>query len=152
MKLSTGILAVLGAIHIGVDAKGINCQGNARCPDLKQYIKLEKFISKISRIPDDFWFKDGEHIACYTQYLPFGSRISGCVFMQGTNGASAKSIKKLLGHLKDHNCKLCGSVPMFFPEDNDISTHGQLTVNYVNGSDQKCRYGGMCGTSQIYGW
>ncbi len=38
--------------------------------------------------------------------------------------------------LFDHGCDRCGSIPVFFPDNNDESAHGILTVNYVkNGGD-----------------
>ena len=53
-----------------------------------------------------------------------------------------RNIQGLAPRIPEHGCDKCGSVPYFFPSDNDV-THGELTFNYVtNGcNDQNS---GLC--------
>ncbi|KAJ5475959.1 hypothetical protein N7475_001688 [Penicillium sp. IBT 31633x] len=54
-----------------------------------------------------------------------------CAFLQGTGGTNGGKIKELAHYIPDHGCKMCGSVPYFYPGDNNVA-NGQLTFNYVD--------------------
>ena len=53
-------------------------------------------------------------------------------------GVTGALVKKKLGELRDHGCRVCGSVPL--GGDNDPKRQGILTVNYI--SKLACK--GLC--------
>jgi hypothetical protein len=65
-----------------------------------------------------------------------GTSIAGlthtiCAFLQKSGGAPGRSIKTLSRAIPDHGCAVCGSVPLFFPDDNNVD-NGMLTFNAVS--------------------
>lgn len=105
---------------------GINCRGSGNCLGIGG--SIDDLLGVISNIDPNRWYNDLENIACIETELRNGL----CVFMQGTSGAPGSSIGPLVQALKDHGCKKCGSVPLFFPQgDNNPDDHGILTINAV---------------------
>jgi len=120
---------------IGLALAGINCEGNANCPGVVG--SLSEIKSFANGADDNRFYQNGEHIACVESLAGTGL----CAFLQNTGGVPGSSIKTLLQDLLDHGCKKCGSVPVFFPSDNNDGDHGILTVNEV-GSTGGCN--GLC--------
>ncbi|MCJ1227676.1 hypothetical protein MMC12_004332 [Toensbergia leucococca] len=126
---------VLVAVNILglVNAKlGINCQGSFFCnpssshaPDpIWEFLNYPILIGRV--------YEAGEHIACQG-YI--------CAFYQNTDVAlSGVGFHELVTFLYAHGCKMCGSVPVEYPFNNDPDVAGILTVNYV--SNPSCS--GMC--------
>ena len=110
-------------------ALGINCRGAFGCgADLEDF-SLGDLISAASSIDDNRVWQNGQHAACATGSVDLNAI---CAFPQGTaNGIAGWKIKQLLGFLQTHGCTRCGSVPLNFPNDNDVDDAGMLTVNYV---------------------
>ncbi|MCJ1298239.1 hypothetical protein MMC08_001028 [Hypocenomyce scalaris] len=137
--------------------EGINCKGSSICgrhafghmgdegkeghhsilESLHTMID-EDFKDKSCRVPN------GEVIACrhelagsfcaFTQHTPGGKWHnwhinSGHYLSPGLNGTQFMS---LLDSLMDHGCKVCGSVPIGYPENKDPDKYGVMTVNYVH--------------------
>ncbi|KAF8588154.1 Kp4-domain-containing protein [Ramaria rubella] len=116
-------------------ASGINCQGSSQCSS--KIGTLSQISSFLQDLDPSRFFTNGEHIACFEDN---GAGI--CAFLQNTGGAPATSIPPLIDALIDHGCKVCGSVPLFFPQgDNNAADHGILTVNFVS-SNGGCE--GLC--------
>ncbi|KAL4908781.1 killer toxin [Aspergillus multicolor] len=107
-------------------ALGINCRGSSDC-SLTDAPSLGEIVSLIEEIADDSWWDNGEHIAC----IRSGSHAySICAFLQNSGGAPGSSVKTLARELQGHGCGVCGSIPLFYPDDNDVND-GELTVNAV---------------------
>jgi len=80
----------------------------------------------INTIPDNRWFRDGEEIACYSGgFIATGI----CAFLQNTKGSWGYQIKAKAHYITDHGCRVCGSVPMLYPQQNNVKK-GELTFNY----------------------
>ncbi|KAK7408549.1 hypothetical protein QQX98_009310 [Neonectria punicea] len=135
LRVTYLLLAYLGS----ASATGINCQGNSGCGLAKTEIpRMANILNgdgASQGIADDRWYKNGEHIYC-----GMNTDSWSCAFLQKSGGAPGKSIKKLIRALADHNCVHCGSVPLFFPQDNNVE-NGELTVNIIN-SPNGCN--GVC--------
>jgi len=135
------LLIFASLLHLAA-ALGINCRGGA-CSSTGAR-QLTRAIEGIDR---NRWFANGEQIACVT-FDTDDSSSSFCAFLQNTGGAWGSRILELAHYLRDHGCKGCGSVPYFYPEDNDVS-HGELTYNVVN---KPCsRRDGLCYVSSAVG-
>jgi hypothetical protein len=132
MHFSTPILSAILAFATSTTALGINCRGSSNCGGSGD-VGLSDIINKANGAGDHHVFGNGEHVACL-QFdndgrLPGGSL---CAFPQGTaNGIEGWKAKQLLGFIRDHGCSRCGSVPVNFPNDNNVDSAGQLTVNWV---------------------
>ena len=135
---------------------GINCRGSILCPDnigvsSPDYVQtlIEIANGTAADCPSDFScgplndadiYLPKDHILC----LPTGKSLLGgiCVFAQGRNvpatGVTGALVKRKLGELRDHGCRVCGSVPL--GGDNDPRRRGILTVNYI--SKLACK--GLC--------
>lgn len=100
-------------------AKGINCQGSGACGLAKTEIpRIANILNGDGAYPgisDTRWYNNGQNIYCGENTDSWS-----CVFLQKSGGAPGKSIKKLIRALADHNCVHCGSVPLFYPDDNNI--------------------------------
>ncbi|RFN46476.1 hypothetical protein FIE12Z_9311 [Fusarium flagelliforme] len=131
MQLSS--LLASSMLALGVSA-GINCKGSSNCANVG--FKLTDLRQTAQKLPDNKWYQNGEHIVCWQSIGGTGF----CAFLQNTGGLPGKEIKRLLQELVNHGCGKCGSVPAFFPSDNDEKSHGILTVNYV----QKPNCNGVC--------
>jgi len=138
-------------------AEGINCHGSSpTCelftPDPGFEGKItDRLMEYINQLPNDKVYPPGVNIICIPGWWPqprIGSpsepglpgnpggidKIPGgvCAFLQG--GSPAKTgweVKYLMGALRDHGCKACGSVPVTWPGDNNIK-NGMLTSNFVS--------------------
>ena len=134
-------------------ALGINCRGSFGCVsgvhngDGTFGDDMPALVNFINGIDETRSFKSGEHIACvaFNNPLIAGSLKGGvCVFLQnlppGTASLDGGKIKTLIGDIQGHNCKNCGSVPIDFPNTNDVA-NGELTVNYVANTDNVCDTG-----------
>ncbi|KAJ7258849.1 Kp4-domain-containing protein [Mycena rebaudengoi] len=106
---------------------GINCKGSSSCVlhGSKEASVLAGYVGKLA---DDVWINDGQHIAC---------TVDICAFLQNTAGTQGSIVKKLAPYIPDHGCKVCGSVPYYFPQGNNDVADGELTFNYVN--NPSCR-------------
>ncbi|KAL4724560.1 hypothetical protein ACLX1H_008001 [Fusarium chlamydosporum] len=121
----TGLLTTV-LLAVGVSAEGINCKGSSNCGNIG--FKLTDMRDTAEGLDDNRTYYNGEHIVCWENYAKTGF----CAFLQGSGGMLGSDIKRLLQELVNHGCSRCGSVPVFFPGDNDIRDHGFLTVNYVS--------------------
>ncbi|OCL14192.1 killer toxin [Glonium stellatum] len=121
--LAVTALAVLSSAN----AKGINCEGSSDC-GLSDAPSMGELVSIIEdSVPDDQFYANGEHIVC----IESGSRAySICAFCQMSGGAPGSSIKVLARELLAHGCQNCGSIPLFYPGDNNVAD-GELTFNAV---------------------
>ncbi|KAF4448227.1 hypothetical protein F53441_8334 [Fusarium austroafricanum] len=115
--IATALLAV------GQAAAGINCKGSSQCSGSSN--SIVDLVNLASYIENSRWYQNGEHIVCASDL---------CAFLQNTGGMPGTSTKKLIYDLYEHGYKKCGSVPIFWPEDNNEKSHGILTVNYVTKS------------------
>jgi hypothetical protein len=118
-------LLVLAALFHIITALGINCRGAC----LPSVSVARPLTTAIEGIDPGRWFANGEQIACARDAVS-GRNYAYCAFLQNTGGAWGSRILELAHHLQAHGCKGCGSVPYFYPEDNDVS-HGELTYNHV---------------------
>jgi len=127
--LSTIALTALASSY--VTALGINCKGSDSCRTFvaknhgDRSNVAEALKNAIDTIADDKKFKSGDHIFCIQGLV---GHI--CAFLQkvGSDGLLAKEIKVLAGNIVDHNCRGCGSAPVF---GDDIENQGELTFNYI---------------------
>ena len=136
MQILTAASIFLATIALTTQAlaKGINCEGSGACGD--SGARLGNLKTLVDPIDPNRVYQNGEHIACDGHQV--------CCFLQGTGGIRGADIPGLVGALLDHGCGICGSVPVFFfAGDNDISTHGQLTCNFVSSLDG-CRPYSLC--------
>ncbi|CAG8238419.1 unnamed protein product [Penicillium salamii] len=117
-------------------ALGINCRGSANCNTFGDNQMAIQLTRAIEGIDTNRWYNNGEHIAC----IGSGAGITGnggfCAFLQGTGGTNGGKIKELAHYIPEHGCRTCGSVPYFYPGDNNVD-HGQLTYNYVSNACAK---------------
>ncbi|KAL5341312.1 killer toxin [Aspergillus crustosus] len=131
-------LALLAALTSTTEVLGlgINCRGSSNCtaPDAPDLIDLVPLIDQIN---PSRWYNNGQQIAYLNENVDDGAF---CAFLQNSGGAPASSIITLARGLRDHGCGLCGSMPLFFPDDNNVDD-GELTVNFVSGS---CCSGSNC--------
>ncbi|KAF4770901.1 hypothetical protein HAV15_012315 [Penicillium sp. str.  len=135
MKFSGVISLLLPAVT--VNALGINCRGSAKCSGLWGSDNVASNLKNaIDSIDTNRWYLNGEHIACVGNQAGNGGGY--CAFLQGTRGANGGKIKELAHNIPDHGCKMCGSVPYFYPGDNNVAD-GELTFNYV---DNPCNVAG----------
>ncbi|KAF9773946.1 hypothetical protein IL306_008147, partial [Fusarium sp. DS 682] len=123
MQFTTLFAAAL--LALGVSAEGINCHGSSNCGNAG--FKLTDLLRDAQGLDDNRWYQNGEHIVCWENLAHTGF----CAFLQNTGGLPGKDIKRLLQELVNHGCAKCGSVPAFYPSNNDNNAHGILTVNYV---------------------
>ncbi|KAM0226666.1 hypothetical protein ACHAPO_012169 [Fusarium lateritium] len=142
------ILTLTGAIS-STDALGINCRGSSKCSQIWGPDNVARDLTNvINKIDGNRWqvcrthnlaaqYRNGEHIACVGNQAGNGGGY--CAFLQNTSGAPGRNIKGLAHFIPDHGCKMCGSVPYFYPADNNVD-NGQLTYNYV---DNPCNVAGV---------
>ena len=147
---TTYSLSITSSLSVTSDnSLGINCRGSALCPSYS-FPSRPEYISTFIQIttgnaedcPSEYscgplndtdTYLPGDHIVC----LPQGQSFLGgiCAFAQGKNvprgGVQGALIKRTLMNLAAHGCHVCGSAPL--SGDNDPSSQGILTVNYVDG-------------------
>ena len=158
----TFVLAIISIyfqlVVIPVQSLGINCRGSVLCPDgrfrfayLNTLIQIAKGTNCISApgfncgpINDTDIWAPGKHILCLPQQVSIGGL---CVFTQGSVaplGITGNLVERKLTELKQHGCRVCGSVPL--SDDNNPNSAGELTVNWV--SNGACW--GMCPSTHYY--
>ncbi len=128
-------------------ANGINCKGSFGC--LSEYGTINEMVSSLKGNNPNatHMYQNGEKIFCQHSVgeRPPASvaaaslrRSSGdaiCIFPQGTQeGLLGSSVISLVQALWDHGCRICGSVPIKYPDDNEEGNYGILTINYVSDS------------------
>jgi hypothetical protein len=90
----------------------------------------------INGIDQERWYQNREQIACDEVDQTTGDDTYSsntklfCAFLQDTGGAWGSDILRLAHYIPGHGCKVCGSVPYFYPSDNNVE-HGELTFNHV---------------------
>lgn len=112
---------------------GINCEGSTECASSGDTISA--LLSDASDIDDGRFYSNGDQILCQHSHETSGGI---CAFLQNTGGASGSSMQSLLQALVDHGCDRCGSVPLYYPGDNNDGDHGVLTVDFVSNIDFPC--------------
>lgn len=121
---AASVLLLAMMLCIGtVTGLGINCRGSALCAN--RGLAMVELRDAVNNDNDpNRQFNNGQQIACTDNNI--------CAFVQNFGGQVSESqIGTLLGNLVDHGCKTCGSVPLGFPNSNDVS-QGELTVNFVS--------------------
>lgn len=115
-------LLVLALCVVNVTALGINCRGSSLCSGRgNAMVTLRDGINR--DIDRSRQYSQGQEIACTDNNI--------CAFVQNYDGTvSGDKIANLMPYLVDHRCGTCGSVPLNYPNSNDVS-QGELTVNYV---------------------
>ncbi|RGP78398.1 hypothetical protein FLONG3_3534 [Fusarium longipes] len=120
MQITTIVATAL--LAAGQAVAGINCKGSSQCAGGINGAYLSSLVNLAQYVDPNRWYKNGEHIVCADRL---------CAFLQNTGGMPGSSIRPLLRELENHGCNKCGSIPVFFPDDNDEKSHGILTANYV---------------------
>ena len=140
-------LAILLAFLPCITSLGINCRGSWACDDDGNYFYmsnlnvLSAFYDALHDDSSPYYhggpinithvFTTKDHIVCSRNVLGYGGI---CLFMQGNlpaQGITGQVVLKRLMDLVDHECWVCGSVPL--SGDNDPEKMGILTSNYVAG-------------------
>ncbi|KAE8351729.1 killer toxin [Aspergillus coremiiformis] len=134
-----GLLLAVSLVSSSEAKLGINCRGSANCntfgiANSQIAVQLKHAIDGIDT---NRWYNNGEHIAC----VGSGARITGnggfCAFLQNTGGTNGGVIKSLAHYIPEHGCKVCGSVPYYYPQGNNNVDDGELTFNYVDNACTK---------------
>jgi hypothetical protein len=126
-------------LAISTSATGINCAGSGLCSSTNANV-AQQLKEYIDRIDTSRYYNNGEKIACDKVQAIEGS-VTICAYLQNSGGAPGHSIQDLAHYIPDHGCKVCGSVPLFYPGDNNVA-NGELTFNAVaNGCGNS---GGLC--------
>lgn len=108
---------------------GINCRGSSTCDvggvGHTPAGTLSQVRDAVAAGPEGVW-SNGQHVACVPHVT---GRL--CAFYQniGSRTFNKGQSVSYLDQLKDHNCRVCGSIPT--DAGNDVK-NGQLTVNYVS--------------------
>ena len=108
---------------------GINCRGGYNCayPGPGNSDVARQLVRYIDGIENSRFYNNGEQIACVID----GAGTTGyCAFWQKTNGLYGGTAKQKAHYITDHGCKICGSVPLDYPNTNDVEK-GMLTFNAV---------------------
>jgi hypothetical protein len=113
--LSTTALLLTPAFSLG-----INCFGSFQCGPILDPVMSDIANVIVNQIDRNRFYNNGEHIACAGIF---------CAFLQNSGGAPGSSIVPLIQDLRNHGCKVCGSVPLFFPQGDNNVRDGELTVN-----------------------
>ncbi|KAL9044475.1 MAG: hypothetical protein Q9214_002388 [Letrouitia sp. 1 TL-2023] len=98
--------------------RGIHCKGSILCGYNKSRRILDELVVQVEKIPDDKTFTQHEFIACDWAGIFDGGY---CVFWEGKIGrTTAKETKEYLLLLQAYGeCKICGAIPLGYPESND---------------------------------
>lgn len=104
-------------------------------------------------LPVSTTYSNGQHIVCVGSDLPIsisiapedspvsvtlggGIPIGGiCAFLQSLPSGKTLTlgqIKTLTDDIIQHGCKTCGSVPITYPNNQDVDSVGELTYNFVS--------------------
>jgi len=110
------------------DALGINCRGSSKCDGSAAAQYLVQFINEL---PDGVFYLNQQQIACIGTI---------CAYLQSTDGKWSQDIKSFAHYIPAHGCTSCGSVPVHYPESNNVR-NGELTFDYA---ERRCRNSGVC--------
>jgi hypothetical protein len=136
MRYLIPALFILVAFLSPASALGINCRGSVDCEGIPSPSVAHSLATFINGIDQERWYQNGEQIACDARVVQSQDVIRGpttlyfCPFLQNTGGAWGSDILRLANYIPDHGCKVCGSVPYFYPSDNNVE-HGELIFNHV---------------------
>jgi len=116
------VAATPGAVNSTVTplGLGINCRGSSLCSGPSDTASL--LVEYIDSISSGTFYNNGQQIACVANI---------CAFLQNTNGETAGTIQNVASYITSHGCKVCGSVPIGYPSNNNVAD-GELTFNYVS--------------------
>jgi hypothetical protein len=134
---------VLLATITTASALGINCRGSSDCNIANDLHTASRLAGFISGIDPNRWYNNGEQIACAQSTGSLGVAsgfVAICAFLQNTGGAPGRNIAGLAPFITGHGCTICGSVPYFYPSDNNVAD-GELTFNGVH---NPCTDNGLC--------
>ncbi|KAF2671852.1 hypothetical protein BT63DRAFT_452356 [Microthyrium microscopicum] len=155
------LLSILTNHILPISSLGINCRGSGVCPLATLFAGSQNAGQDIiqgllnmlqhTTLPDSTTYSNGEHIACVSNTIPITLSIGPpfiqvqlgggipaggiCMFAQNLSGGKALSlgdIKTLAEDIVQHGCKTCGSVPITFPDNENVDDVGELTVNFVS--------------------
>ncbi len=110
-------------------ALGINCRGSSTCNvggiGHSPAGTLQQVRDAVAAGPEGVW-SNGQHVACVPHVT---GRL--CAFYQniGSRTFNKGQSVSYLDQLKDHGCRVCGSVPT---DAGNNGGNGELTVNYVS--------------------
>ena len=123
----TSLAALLLTSHHAA-AEGINCEGSSDCGTQGSGIMsgINGYIQ--NQLDPSTTYYNNVQLACKKNYSNGGGV---CAFLQNTGGITGSNIQSIMQDLVTHGCGTCGSVPVFYPTDNNVADHGELTVNYV---------------------
>jgi hypothetical protein len=120
------------ALTAGAMSLGINCLGSDRCSVGIASLGDLIFTVEAQGINPNRLYNNNENIVCIAADGDVNNP-GLCAFIQRAFGPIAgKDVLSLLQEISDHGCTQCGSVPLLFPNDNNINDHGELTVNVVD--------------------
>ena len=117
-----------------VSGLGINCRGCAASGGISvdnHTNAATQLTQDIGRVNQSGWFDDYNLIACVKGYDSSGRSLHVCAYLQGTGGALGSKLIELANYIPAHGCHACGSVPLTYPSENDV-TNGELTYVMVN--------------------
>jgi len=129
LKIAFATLSFMLAAN--VQALGINCRGSLCCPRSTDF--AQQLADMIANLDPSDTFTSGQQMACLD--TGSGGLCDGqvCAFLQNTGSTFGVSqLTSLANDIVGHGCSACGSVPVGFPDSNDVS-QGELTFNYVSG-------------------
>jgi hypothetical protein len=116
MKFAAAMISLAGL----ASGLGINCNGSGLCgsssANMQRIANIIRGDGVSPGIPDNRFYNNGEHIWCAPS-VDFWT----CAFLQKSGGAPGSSIKTLIQELADHGCYTCGSIPLFYPNDNNVN-------------------------------
>jgi hypothetical protein len=138
--------ALLAAAVIGcVAGEGINCEGSGWCASANSNV-AQDLSNLLQGVDPNRWYNNGEWIGCVQSDGSFGvpdasGNVGFCAFLQNSGGDWGSVIKSLAPDIPGHGCRVCGSVPLSFPGDNNVND-GELTFNMVTmGPGTQCTEG-----------
>ncbi|KAJ6437269.1 ubiquinol-cytochrome c reductase subunit 8 [Purpureocillium lavendulum] len=128
---AAAVALALAAVGVNGKGDGINCFGSKWCD--KHAVSNIK--DKSENLQDNRRYFEGQHIICIKGD---DGEAGTCLFLQKlpvhvkeAGGVPGREIKRLMQRLGKNDCSHCGSVPLGFPEVNDVDV-GMLTVNFVH--------------------
>jgi hypothetical protein len=130
------LLLFASLFHL-VAALGLNCRGSANCYNTRRV--THRLTQSIRGVNPNQWYTNGQQIACASVEDRRKTRWF-CAYLQNSGGAWGSTLIQLALYLEAHGCKGCGSIPINYPDGNDVA-HGELTYNFVRKS---CSQDGLC--------
>jgi hypothetical protein len=73
---------------------------------------LQTVLSLLNEVDGSKWANNGEMVVCNHNL---------CAFTQNSGGAPVSRLQVLAEELFDHGCNICGSIPLFYPGDNNVA-------------------------------